>query len=142
MKRSEKSIQQDEALQIIDFADKISGKLSDMGRQVVIAIIAGAWTLSYSEGKFTPSIYIVWSIALAFSYLIIDLLYYFVSRVVYMGFIKFENDSAIWQLRSDIKTISRRAKVWKTISSIWIIIKIPILIISSALIIVHVFSSI
>ncbi len=83
---------------LFDDSKRMSNELSKLGRQVVFAIIGGAWTLSYSNDEFSPSKFLLLSIALAFVYLFFDILYYLVMYLIYHGFLVFNKNETEFDL--------------------------------------------
>lgn len=129
------------AEQILDASDKMSARLSEVGRQVVLAIIAGAWAVSYSNSVFSPSRLIVWSLALAFLYLFMDLLYYLITRIKYFRYIRLDKEEAELKLTDEEDNIIRSQMNWK-IGSVWFVcFKTVILLVSAILIFIHVIIS-
>lgn len=103
-----------------DSRDMADG-LSKLGRQIVLAIIAGSWTLSYSHSEFCPSVVLIWSLAFAFIYLFFDLLYYLIAYFIYHNYVHFKEDESKMELDDTISnTIKSQAK-WDRIGSYWII---------------------
>ena len=114
--------------------------LSKLGRQIVFAIIAGDWTLSYSHNVFNPSDCLLWSIALAFIYLFFDLLYYLVMYLIYHGFFVFNKEDTKFDLLDTVEnTVITQAK-WDKVAGIWVFGKTFLLLASAFLIVLHVFS--
>lgn len=125
---------------LYDDSRKLSNELSKLGRQIVFAIIAGAWTLSYTQNEFMPSNFLLWSIALAFIYLFLDLLYYLVTYLIYHGYFVFNKKDIKFDLvDTEENTIISQAK-WDKVGGYWIFGKALVLLASAALIIIHVFS--
>lgn len=149
--------EQDIAHEILDSSDNMSSKLSEVGRQIVFAIIAGAWTLSYSYNTFSPSNLIICSIALAFLYLFCDLLYLLFMKIKYFNYTYFDNEKSLLLLKNITKKdadcseeesmpewkrklkaiVNSQAKL-KIRSVWWVVFKTLILLASSLLIIIHV----
>ncbi len=126
---------------ILDDVSKMSSRLSEVGRQIVFAIIAGAWTLSYSYGSFCPSKFIVWSIGFAFLYLFCDLLYYLTMMWTHKNYLDFKTDVGKLELKEKQLDIFKKQTKWKKISFNWSIFKTLLLLASAALIIIHILVS-
>lgn len=60
-----------------------ASKFRSEGRKAVYAIIATAWAISFTDGKFTPINNTIWSLVFALFYLFLDLLYLFISSSLY-----------------------------------------------------------
>lgn len=132
--------EQELAQNCYDDSGIMAKRLSELGRQIVFAIIAGAWTLSYSHSEFCPSKFLIWSIALAFLYLFFDLLYYLFSYLIYHGYYVFNKDDVTFDLVDTKKDTIRSQAKWDKVGGYWIFGKTLILLASAALIIIHVFS--
>lgn len=129
---------QEKALSIFKSVDSLFDKQSKIGRQIVLAIIAGAWTLSYSNNLFCPSKLVIWSLALAFVYLFCDLLYYLVTMWVYNNFVYADSGIALLGLKGNEKNIFKTQVKWRCIALWWTSLKLLLLIISAILILIHV----
>lgn len=118
---------------------KGADKVSKIGRQVVFAIIAGAWTLSYSNNVFCPSRFIVFALAFAFLYLFFDLLYYLVTIWLYNYLKNLTRDNIEQNEEIDIKVLTWPDH-WGTALLWFVSFKTLILLASAILIFVHVIS--
>lgn len=128
---------------IVSYMNDASSNLRNAGRKAVYAIIAVAWTISFTGGKFTPTENILWSLGLALSYLFLDLLYFLISSSLYRCllvkyFIPMLNGD--FQYKDEGKRPTKITKCWNLIGQIWIIIMSLLLLASFIFMILVIFS--
>ena len=123
---------------IIGHVNELSDKISKIGRQIVFAIIAGVWTLSYSNNVFSPSDLIIWSIALAFLYLFLDLVYYIVRMWQFNSYTKKLHIAPRKEYDKKQFDVFKAEHIWRLFSLCFTTFKILILIGSAILIFIHI----
>lgn len=101
------------AYDILETVKELSSIFSDVGRNIVFAIIAGFWVL-YDKSDCSGSTLILdISLLLAFVYLLIDIVYYGILMVVYDNFVIInKNDNSV-SIKDEGKTnkIQRRSRI-------------------------------
>lgn len=114
------------------------------GRKAVYAIIATAWTISFTNGRFTPTKAILLSLGLAIAYLFLDLLYFLLSSSLYK-FLLFKYFKPIkngeFQYKDEDedggKKVSKKTKCWNHVGQVWLFI-MSILLLASFVIMTYV----
>ena len=105
------------------------------GRKAVYAIIATAWTISFTNGKFTPTDDTLWSLGLALFYLFLDLLYSLFSSSLYKillfkYFTPRKNGEFQYKNEDEGKKVTKVTKIWNHIGQVWLLIMSLLLLIS------------
>lgn len=128
---------------IASYMKDASSNLRSEGRKAVYAIIATAWTISFTDGKFSPTCYIQLALGLALSYLFLDLLFFLISSSLYKYLLtKYFNSSkdGDFQYKDESKRITKTTKYWMHVGHIWMIIMSLILLASFIFMLLAVFS--
>lgn len=60
-----------------------SSRFNEEGKKAIYAIIAVAWAISFTNGKFSPTPYVLWSLGLALLYVFVELVYRLLSACFY-----------------------------------------------------------
>ena len=118
----------------------MSTKARTLGRSIVFSIIAASWALSFINNAFVPSYYIKWALALALTYLFLDLLFYFIMTTVYKYILVnyFDPVPDKGYKNKAGKDAIKCSKNWMNFGFVWLIGMLLLLLISSAFIIIHV----
>lgn len=140
-KVNNKDIPSKEAEDVAMYLSSTSSTAKSVGRSVVFAIIATSWTLTFSDGKFQPTIYIKYALILAILYTFIDLLYYILTTGVY----KFILKNYFIPIKDGFKSKqgkdpSKLSRKWMDFGFILLVIMSILLLISSILMILHILS--
>lgn len=99
-------------VRLLDDVKDMSSKFSEVGRNIVFAIIAGSWVL-YNKYDCSGSMnYLKWSLILAFIYLLIDLIYYGITMLVYDYFLDINTEKARVNIQHR-KEMLKRQKCWR-----------------------------
>ena len=118
----------------------MSTKARALGRSIVFSIIGASWALSFSGNSFDPSCYIKWSLISALSYLFLDLFYYLLMTGVFKYIlVHYFNPTDGGFEYKDGKDATKCTKKWMNFGFVWMIIMSILLLISSLLMIIHVF---
>jgi len=118
---------------IASYMKDASSNLRSEGRKAVYAIIATAWTISFTDGKFSPTCNVQWALGLALFYLFIDLLYFLITSSLYKYLLtKYFNSTkdGDFQYKDESKRITKTTKCWMHIGQVWLIIMSLILLVS------------
>lgn len=119
----------------------MSTKARTLGRSIVFSIIGASWALSFSEKAFNPSWYIKWSLITALSYLFLDLFYYLlmtgVFKYILVHFFDDKPDEGF--VYKNGKNASKCTKKWMDFGFVWMIMMSLLLLVSSFLMIIHVY---
>ena len=95
-------------------SDKMSSKFAEVGRSIVLALVAGSWILlRVSTTKTDAFIFIKVAIILAFVYLLVDLLYYGYTMITYWKFVNFDTDNYTLFVKDDKETFLKQTKLKK-----------------------------
>lgn len=122
---------------ISSYVTDATSKLRSGGRKAVYAIIVTAWTISFTNGMFTPTNAILWSLGLAIAYLFLDLLYYLIlsSRYELLLFKYFKpiNDGDFqYKDANDGERIAKITKFWTRVGMVWLFFMSILLLVSFA----------
>ena len=109
---NQETYKESKVVRLLDDVKEMSSKLSEVGRNIVFAIIAGSWVL-YNKYDCSGSMsYLKWSLILAFIYLLIDLLYYGITMLVYDYFLDINTEKSTVDIRYKKKMLKRQ-KTWR-----------------------------
>lgn len=137
----EKEAKEREASQTLEHSDKMSSKFAEVGRNIILALIAGSWLLLRLSIK---NEYALWfikiALVLAFIYLLIDLIYYCRTMYVYWKFVEFDSKKRTIYVKDEQDAFDRQTKMKSCFMTVSIV-KTVLLFISIALIILFVFLS-
>lgn len=99
-------------LEILRDVSDMSSKFSEVGRNIVFAIIAGCWVV---HDKFPSSleIFVQLSIVFAFLYLVIDLTYYGSTMIIYNNFLLFNDNTISVEVKDESEIFKVQYKVRK-----------------------------
>ena len=108
-----KNEKEENARQIIRASNHMSSKFAEVGRSIVLALVAGSWILLYYFKDKNPGteVYIKYALVLAFIYLLIDLFYYCITMIVYHCFVKFDTINETVFIKDDHKSFKTQAKI-------------------------------
>lgn len=141
MTKEEKEAKEREASQTLEHSDKMSSKFAEVGRNIILALIAGSWLLLRLSIK---NEYALWfikiALVLAFIYLLIDLIYYCRTMYVYWKFVEFDSKKRTIYVKDEQDAFDRQTKMKSCFMTVSIV-KTVLLFISIALIILFVFLS-
>ena len=118
---------------IASYMKDASSNLRSEGRKAVYAIIATAWTISFTDGMFPPTCNVQWALGLTLSYLFLDLLYFLITSSLYKYLLTIYFNSvkdADFQYKDESKRITETTKCWMHIGQVWLIIMSLILLVS------------
>lgn len=90
--------------EILDNIKDISSVFSDVGRNIVFAIIAGSWVLYKNVDLSGSNQFLKWSLVLAFIYLLIDLIYYGALTFIYDNFLDINKDESSVIIKDEANT--------------------------------------
>ena len=123
-------------IEILKHVQNMSSKFSEVGRNIVFAIIAGYWVL-YNKDNNCTSMYMHLSLLFAFIYLLIDLIYYGSTMITYHRFLTFkEKESTV--IVEDEREVFKKQRKCQNVFMKLTIIKIALLFSSIVLILIHV----
>lgn len=132
---------------IASYMKDAASNLRSEGRKAVYAIIATAWTISFTDGKFTPTNNILWSLGLALTYLLLDLLYFLISSSLYKYLLfKYFKPKKDGEFQYTNKTeregekVANITKSWNHIGQLWILIMSLLLLTSFLFMLLVIFS--
>lgn len=130
-----------DAEDVVKYLSEMSINARSVGRSVVFAIIATSWALAYSNNVFSPIPLVVWALALAIIYVFFDLLYYVLLTAVYKYILinYFEPTKSGFQYKKG-KDASQITRKWMNVGFVWIVFMSLLLLASSILMILHIFS--
>lgn len=120
---------------IASYMKDAATNLRSEGRKAVYAIIATTWTISFTNGKFTPTNAILLSLGLAIAYLFLDLLYSLFSSSLYK-FLLFKYFKPIkdgeFQYKDKVEEekITKITKFWNHVGQVWLLIMSILLLVS------------
>lgn len=128
---------------IAAYMKEASSNLRNEGRKAIYAIIASAWAISFSEGKFTPTCDVLWSLGLAISYVFLELLYYLISSSFYKylltkNFVTTKDGD--YKYKETSKGITKTTKFWMHVGQIWVFVLSLILLASFICMLIAIFS--
>ena len=120
-----------------------SSNFRNEGRKAIYAIIAIAWTISFSEGKFTPTCYVLWSLGLAILYVFLDLLHFLISSSFYKylltkNFVSTKDGD--YKYKETSKGITKKTKIWMQAGQVWMFFLSLILLASFICMLIAIFS--
>lgn len=110
---------------ISSYMREFSSKFKSEGRKAIYVIIATAWSISYADGKFIPSNYVISALVLAVLFIFFDLLYYLISSSLYKYllnkyFITTKDGDFLYKdTVKDETQITKTTKLWMHVGQIW-----------------------
>lgn len=129
---------EERALHVISASNTMSSKFAEVGRSIILALVAGSWILLYYYKDKNPgsAVFIKYALVFAFIYLLIDLFYYCITMIVYHRFVNFDTDNETLSIKDDHKTFKTQAKIQRRFMFLSVI---KLLILFAAVIFVCVF---
>lgn len=105
--------QEEKAQKVISASNRMSSKFAEVGRSIVLAIVAGSWILLYYYRYKNPGteFFIKYALVLAFIYLLIDLCYYCITMIVYHRFVNFDTENEALSIKDDHKSFKTQVKI-------------------------------
>lgn len=108
-----KKEKEEKAQIVIRSSNKMSAKFAEVGRSIILALVAGSWILLYYFKDKNPGTetFIKYALVLAFIYLLIDLFYYCITMIVYHRFVDFNTDNETLSIKDDHKSFKTQVKI-------------------------------